>query len=136
MKRGEVPQDTSRTYGGVRKLLYAVDDKGRYVGVNSAGWDVETYATVAAIDELLRLRDEAWTRANNGTASPLEYHMYRARLDPVQLAAATGFWRWQVKRHLRPAIFQDLKMKTLERYAGVMGLSVDELQTIPDHPDG
>ncbi len=54
MKTDEVPQDPTTTYGGVRKLLYAVDDKGEYTGVRSQGWDVENYVTQAAVEELMR----------------------------------------------------------------------------------
>ena len=45
MKVDEVPQETALTYGGVRKLLYAGEERGDYAGVNSAGWEPETYAT-------------------------------------------------------------------------------------------
>ena len=62
METGAVPQDPSPTYEGQRKLLYAVDAKGDYTGVHSAGWEPETFATMTAVAELDRLRDEAWTR--------------------------------------------------------------------------
>ncbi|HRP09810.1 MAG TPA: hypothetical protein PLK37_02130, partial [Terricaulis sp.] len=63
MKTDEVPQDPTTTYGGVRKLLYAVDDKGEYEGVRSQGWDVENYVTQAAVAELTRQAEEALARA-------------------------------------------------------------------------
>ena len=136
MKTDDVPQETARTYGGERKLLYAVDEKGNYQGVNSAGWDVETYATVSAVEELVRLRNDAFERAKAGRTSPLEYHMYRARMDPPILASATGVWQWQLKRHLRASVFSKLSDHTLSRYADAMGISIAQLKALPENPDG
>ena len=41
LKKDEVPQDKSQALAGQRKLMYAVDDKGDYTGVASAGWEAE-----------------------------------------------------------------------------------------------
>jgi len=136
MKTDEVPQEPSRTYGGVKKLLYAVDEQGEYRAVKSAGWEVEAYATVAAVDELERLRDAAWQAASEGHTSSLAYHMYRRRMDPPTLAAAAGVWRWQLKRHLRPAPFARLGDRQLKRYAEALGMTIDALRHLPDRPDG
>ena len=135
MKTDEVPQDTAQTYAGVRKLLYAVDDKGEYTGVHSAGWEVETYVTLAAVDELNRLRDEALERARAGKTSPLEYHMFRRRMEVATLSAASGVWAWRVKRHFRPEVFAKLDDKTLQHYAETMGISVEELRNLPPAAD-
>lgn len=131
MKTEDVPQDEGSAYSGVRKLLYAVDDKGDYKGVHSAGWDVETYVTLAAVDELKRQSDEALARAHAGQASPLEYHMYARRMDVATLSATTGIWVWRVKRHLKPAVFAKLDEKILNRYAFAMGVAPEELRRLP-----
>lgn len=136
MKTDEVPQEPSRTYGGVKKLLYAVDEQGEYRAVKSAGWEVEAYATVAAVDELERLRDAAWLAARDGSSSPLAYHMYRRRMDPPTLAAAAGVWRWQLKRHLRSAPFARLGDRQLTRYAEALGVTVEALRRLPNRPNG
>jgi hypothetical protein len=135
MKTDEVPQDTAQTYAGVRKLLYAVDDKGEYTGVHSAGWEVETYVTLAAVDELNRLRDEAYERARVGKTSPLEYHMFARRMEVATLSAASGVWAWRVRRHFRPEVFAKLDDKVLQRYAATMGISVEELKQVPAAAD-
>lgn len=132
MKTDEVPQETAKTYGGVKKLLYAVDDKGEYTGVNSAGWDVESYVTMAAVDEIVRLRNEALARARDGKTSPLEFHMFDRRMELATLAATSGFWAWRVKRHFKPEVFAKLDEKTLARYAECMGITVDQLRSLPD----
>jgi hypothetical protein len=132
MKTDEVPQETAKTYGGVKKLLYAVDDSGEYTGVRSAGWEVESYVTMAAVDEIVRLRDDALTRARAGETSPLEFHMFDRRMELATLAATSGLWTWRVKRHFKPEVFAKLDEKTLSRYAECMGITVDQLRSLPD----
>lgn len=131
MKADEVPQETARTYGGVKKLLYAVDETGDYTGVKSAGWEVETYVTLAAVDEIKRQRDDALVRARAGQTSPLEFHMYDRRMDFATLVAASGVWAWRVKRHFKPQVFAKLDEKILARYAETMGVSIETLRTLP-----
>lgn len=134
MKTDDVPQETSRTYGGVKKLVYAVDETGEYRAVKSAGWAVEAYATITAVDELERQCHAAWHAARDGSASPLAYHMYRRRMDPTTLAAAAGVWRWQLERHRRPGPFARLGERQLSRYAEALGVTVEALCHLPDHP--
>jgi hypothetical protein len=135
MDRQSVPQDASRTYGGLRKLLYAVDENGKYTGVPSSGWEAESFSTELAVAELLRLRDQAWQRARDGNSSALEYHMYRSRMDFDTLVMISGVWRWRVRRHLRPGVFARLSDSMLSRYAEAMGISVAELKHLPASPD-
>lgn len=132
MKTDEVPQDEARTYGGQKKLMYAVRDDGEYAGVKSVGWDVETYATVSAVEELDRLRDDAVARAKSGATSPLEAHMYVRRMDLATLSAVTGVWEWRVKRHFHPAVFAKLSDALLARYAQALDIDVATLKRAPD----
>ena len=134
MDKQSVPQDQSPTYEGLRKLLYAVDENGKYVGVTSSGWDAESFSTELAVAEMIRQRDNAWQRARAGTTSALEYHMYRNRMDFDTLVMTTGFWRWRVRHHFRPQVFAKLNDKTLTAYANALGVSVDSLKQLPDAP--
>jgi hypothetical protein len=134
MHKDSVPQDDSETYAGHRKLMYAVDERGAYTEVRSTGWEVEAFATLTAVGELDRLRDDAWRRARNGETSPLEYHMYRKRMELATLAATTGIWRWRIRRHFDPKRFAMLSDAVLVRYAEVMGLQIAELRGLPEQP--
>ena len=136
MRSREVPQDDNRMHPGERKLAYAVDDQGRYVRVASTGWQVEEFVTGMALDEFAEAAREAWERARAGRASPLEVHMYARRMDVQLLAQTTGRFQWTVRRHLKPAVFARLKPAVLERYAAVLGLSVDALRRLPDEAPG
>lgn len=133
MKTDEVPQDLSLTYPGHHRLVYAVDDKGEYLGVHSAGWDVESEATLAAIAEVERLRDAAWQRAKQGIASPLEFHMYNRRMDLPLLAGAAAMWQWRVRRHFDAQRFRKLSAAMLARYADALQIAVAELRTVPEN---
>jgi hypothetical protein len=126
-----VPQDTSPTYGGQRKLLYAVDKSGEYTGVQSQGWEPETHATLTAVAELDRLRNEAWQRAASGQTSALEFHMFDRRMELDTLAATTGIWRWRIRRHFNPQRFAKLSTALLTRYADAMGITVEQLRNVP-----
>lgn len=129
MQEHEVPQDNSQTYGGLRKLLYAVDEDGQYTGMPSNGWEVEELVNSMAVQELNELRDQALANFHAGISSPLEYFMYLYRLDLPQLAQATGLFQWRVKRHMRPAIWSKLSDKILTRYSDVFNLSIEQLKS-------
>jgi hypothetical protein len=126
-----VPQDPSPTYEGQRKLLYAVDEKGEYTGVQSAGWEPETFATLTAVAELDRLRNEAWARASSGQTSALEFHMFDRRMELDTLAATTGIWKWRIRRHFDVRRFARLPQRVLARYADAMGITVERLRSVP-----
>ena len=131
MEKDLVPQDPSPTYEGQRKLLYAVDAKGDYTGVQSAGWEPETFATLTAVAELDRLREEALTRASKGQTSALEFHMFDRRMELDTLAATTGIWKWRIRRHFDVEKFGRLSPAILQRYADAMGISVERLRSVP-----
>jgi hypothetical protein len=135
MDKQAVPQDNSPTYAGLRKMLYAVDERGNYTGVPSTGWDVEAFATQTAVSELDRLRIAAWQRARAGQTSALEFHMYRNRMELDTLSATTGIWRWRIRRHFDPARFSKLSTRMQARYAHAMGIAIDELRVVPERAD-
>ena len=127
MREREVPQEENRSLAGHRKAVYAVDDDGRLKLVPSRGWEVEEIVTRQAVEDLERRAEEARARVLAGESSPLEYHMYRARMDLELLSQTTGLWRWRVRRHLRPAAFARLPLALRRRYAEALGVSVEAL---------
>ncbi len=132
MREHEVPQDQARAFEGQGKALYALDEEGRYVLVRSSGWEAEEIVLDQALDEYQRCAQEALERARAGLVSPLEVHMYLRRMDVTLLAQSTGFFRWQVRRHLGPERFARLSSEKLARYADALGLSVEELVRLPE----
>lgn len=134
MKKNEVPQDEVSTYAGQHKLLYAVDEKGNYSGVRSSGWDVECAATKDALALISEDRLAAWQRVKQGESSALEYHMYDRRMDLALLAQTTGIFQWRIRRHFRPRVFARLSDGLLSRYCEALGLSRQQLQSLPEMP--
>lgn len=132
MNKNDVPQDNSKSYQGQKKLLYAVDDTGHYQGVSSTGWEVESFATQMAVDDLTEQAQQALNEAKAGLTSPLAYHMLNLRFDLACLAQTSGYFQWQIKRHLRPEIFNKLSDKKLQKYADVMKLTVAQLKELPN----
>lgn len=128
MQENEVPQDGIQTYSGLKKLLYATDEEGNYTSVTSSGWEVEELINSMAVDELHQLSEEALQRVRAGESSPLEYYMYKYRLDLPQLAQASGLFRWRVRRHMRPEVWHKLNDRLLARYADVFGLDIPTLK--------
>ena len=128
MLDSEVPQEGNSTLGGHRKAMYARGTDGKLHIVQSAGWEVEEIVTKQAVDDLLRLTEEARQRVLAGQTSPLEYHMYRVRMDVPLLSQASGIWQWRIRRHFRPAVFAGLSASLLTTYADAMGMTVDQLK--------
>ena len=128
MLDSEVPQEGNSTLGGHRKAMYARGADGKLHIVQSAGWEVEEIVTKQAVDDLLRLTENARQRVLAGQTSPLEYHMYRVRMDVPLLSQASGIWQWRIRRHFRPAIFAGLSASLLATYADAMGMTVEQLK--------
>ncbi len=123
MEEKDLPQHNSATYAGHQKVMYATRD-GHYVKATSSGWDDEAFATEQAVDQLRHQAEAACAAVLAGTASPLFYCMHAFRHDETSLAQATGLFRWQVRRHFKPAVFARLPDKTLQRYADALQLDV------------
>lgn len=130
MRERDVPQEGNATLAGHRKAVYAVGDDGRLRIVESRGWEVEETVTRQALDDLERRAQEARSRVLAGRTSPLEYHMYRARMDVALLAQAAGLWRWRVRRHFRPDVFARLPQQLRRRYAAALGVDPAALEKV------
>jgi hypothetical protein len=132
VKKQEVPQQNAKAFMGHSKLLYAVDEQGRYVPAPCNGWEAEEIVLDQAIAEYVRLAADAWRHAREGRASTLEYHMFKQRMDVVLLAQSTGFFKWTVRRHLKPGVFQRLSNSRRERYGDALGLTPAQLDSLPE----
>jgi hypothetical protein len=132
MKKTEVPQHNAKSFEGHSKALYAIDDNGQYGIVPSSGWDAEEMVLDQAIAEFEQLCQQALNRIRQGNSSTLEYHMYRCRMDETVLAQSSGFFKWQVRRHLKPSHFSRLSAQKKMRYAEALGISLQALNSLPE----
>jgi len=129
MKKNEVPQDDSPLKKNQsNELVYAVDEEGTFVSVQSSGWEPKTiiqYENLEVLDQRVKQALEE-VRANR--VSPVVYFMELQRMDWQTLAAYIGKWTFLVKRHAKPSVFKALGTKTLQKYADVFGITLEDLR--------
>lgn len=129
MKKKDVPQDDENLFEGKFKVVkYAVDDDGNYGTVGSVGWEPENTVLNQAWDEINKKVEETKQKIEAGELSPLAYHMEKNIMDVGMLSQYMDISKRKVAKHLEPSGFNDLDIKTLEKYAEVFDISVDELK--------
>jgi hypothetical protein len=135
MKKEEVPQDPGSLGKVTKEVCYATDASGKYTTELSQGWEVKAGALDVAWQDIAERVAAAKEKVLRGEASPLLYFMELKLMDAGVLAGYTGFWKWQVKRHLRPAAFRKLSERKMRRYAEVFEVSVSDLNSLNAHED-
>jgi hypothetical protein len=130
MKKEDVPQDISALGKITKEVCYATDSDGKYITALSKGWDVKITALDKAWEDIGHRVEAARQKVLKGEASPLLFFIEQGIMDISLLAAYTGFWQWQIKRHLKPDVFNKLSDKKLQRYAEVFNVSVDDLKNM------
>jgi hypothetical protein len=135
MKKENVPQDLSSLGKITKEVCYATDSDGKYVTQLSDGWDVKITALDVAWQEIDGRIANAKQRVLNDEASPLLFFMELRLMDLSILADYTGFWKWQIKRHLKPGVFNKLSDKDLKKYAEAFNVKVEELKSMDVHED-
>ena len=135
MKKDDVPQDLSSLGKITKEVCYATDSEGKYTTALSSGWDVKITALDAAWNDIAKRIANAKQQVLDGKASPVLFFMEYRLMDIGILAGYTGFWQWQVKRHLKPKVFNSLSDQKLQKYAQAFNTSVEELKTMTVHED-
>ena len=130
MKKEDVPQDLSALGKITKEVCYATDSDGKYTTELSKGWDIKITALDKAWEDIDVRIESARQKVVNGEASPLLFFMEKGIMDISLLADYTGFWQWQIKRHLKPDVFNNLSEKKLQRYAEVFNVSVEDLKNM------
>lgn len=130
MKKEDVPQDLGALGKVTKEVCYATDESGKYTTQLSNGWEVKATALDAAWNDVEERIATAKQKVLNNQASPILFFMEKALMDVEILAGYTGFWQWQVKRHLKPDIFNGLSENKLQKYADVFNVSIADLKTM------
>jgi hypothetical protein len=128
MKKSELPQDKSALVNFTRELCYVKNDEGKYEAELSTGWEAKTVALDKAWEEIDSRIHDAVEKVRNGEASPILYFMELRLMDFLVLSGYTGFWQWQIKRHIKPEIFVRLSERKLKKYATAFDVTVEELK--------
>lgn len=127
MKKIDVPQEKNDAVDGKRKVMYAPNDNGEFERFKY-GSSVEEYATKLAVNEYEELQKEALENIKAGIASPIEFYMYKNRMDLPTLASVTGMFQFRVKRHLKAKHFKKLNDKLLGKYALAFNIDIKDLK--------
>jgi hypothetical protein len=130
MKKKDIPQDPSSLDKFTKEICYAVDDSGKYVTELSRGWEVKATALGVAWKDIEERVEAAKQKVLKGEASPLLYFMELRLMDMGILSDYTGFWKWTIKRHLKPSVFQKLSQNKLEKYAEAFDVSIENLKNM------
>jgi hypothetical protein len=130
MKKEDVPQDLGVLGKITKEVCYATDESGKYTTQLSNGWDVKSTALDTAWQQVDERIAAAKQKVLNNEASPILFFMEKALMDIEILAGYTGFWQWQIKRHLKPSVFNGLSDKKLQKYADVFNVGIPDLKTM------
>lgn len=133
MKKENVPQDMGALGKVTKEVCYATDASGKYTTELSTGWDVKKEALNVAWKDVEERIANAKQRVLNGEASPLLFFMEYRLMDLSILSDYTGYWKWQIKRHLKPEVFNRLSEKKLQKYAEAFNVKVEDLKTMTVH---
>jgi hypothetical protein len=130
MKKEDVPQDLGALGKVTKEICYATDASGKYTTQLSNGWEVKATALDTAWNDVEERIAAAKQKVLNNQASPILYFMEKTLMDIEILAGYTGFWQWQVKRHLKPDVFKGLSDSKLQKYADAFNISIADLKTM------
>lgn len=129
MKTDQIPQDqSSLSKKDLKELCYAVDEKGNYTTALSSGWEPKSIALDGSMQLIEQRIEQARQQVIKNEVSPIVYFMEKNKMDVSILASYVSMWKWSVKRHFKPSVFAKLNDKTLEKYAAVFEISIEELK--------
>jgi|TARA_R110000737_G_scaffold75080_3_gene104514 hypothetical protein len=128
MKKSELPQDKGHLENFTREVCYVKNAEGKYEADLSVGWEVKNDALDNAWSDIDERIEQSKKSFLDGTSSQVAYFMERELMDIGVLSGYTGFWKWQIKRHMKSAVFNKLSDKKLSKYAEAFGVSIQELK--------
>jgi hypothetical protein len=135
MLKKDVPQDLGIAEG-MNEVVYAIGEDGNYELVPSAGWAPKNIANGQAWGIIAEQIDGVKKQIKAGILSPLAYHMTKNQMDEGLLAQYVGMFKWTIRRHLKPEVFNKLKKPVLEKYAALFGLSIEQFTAIATIDEG
>ena len=127
MEKKNLPQDKSSLENITREVCYVKNESGKYETELSTGWEVKTAALDNMWDEIKLRTEKAKKDCLSGKISPIAYYFELQLMDMSVLAGYTGFFQWQIKRHMSPVVFKKLSKKRLQRYADAFNITIEEL---------
>jgi hypothetical protein len=135
VKKEDIPQDLSALGKITKEVCYVTDGEGKYQTALSSGWNVKIDALDLAWSDIDKRIAAAKQKVLDNEASPIYFFMEYRLMDLGILADYTGFWQWQIKRHLKPNVFKKLSDNKLQKYTEAFNITVEDLKTMTVHED-
>lgn len=129
MNKNDIPQDKSALANCTRELYYVRNKDGGYETGLSSGWETKTAALDNAWDSINERIESARQAVKNGEQSPIYYFMEKNLMDFTVLSGYVGYWKFRIKRHMRPSVFSKLNDTVLQKYADAFGIELIELKS-------
>jgi len=128
MEKNLVPQDDENFFQGkTRDLCYATDETGKYTTVLSSGWEPKNIVFRQAWNEINKSIEITHQKVIAGDLSPIAFYMEKNLMDIKLLSEYMEISKRHVKKHLLPSEFGKLNNETLEKYAEIFNISIEEL---------
>ena len=128
MEENSNPVYKDKAYGQHRELSYSYQDGGKFERTVGFHDNTDRIVLQQAWDLFDERIEDARQRVAAGKVSPVVYYMEKNLLDPLNLSMMAGISLWRVKWHFKPAVFDRLKDKTLQKYAKAFNIPVDQLK--------
>ena len=109
---------------------YHMDENGNYSHELLANWGNKEIVNNASWDIVKERIKDAKDKVIAGELSPIAYYMQKCLTDIKTLSQYVGIATWRIKRHLKPARFNKLSDKVLQKYADFFTISIDQLKDI------
>jgi len=95
-------------------------------------WEKRFDATEIVITKQTKELETILQQIREGQLSPLAYHSQINLFSINLLSSYTGMSKFRIKKHLKPAFFNQLDEETLGKYATLFEITVEELKKIPE----
>lgn len=112
-----------------KRVRYTSDDRGTVVEEYEEFTDYGVVVAGNVFDRYREREEKARELVRKKKSSPIEYFMYRTRIELELLVVLTGFTRREVKKHMKPRIFEKLNDAVLLRYAEVFETDIDTIKS-------
>lgn len=110
-------------------ILFVEKEDESYAPVVSGSYAVKNH-----LEDFFRMKDtlEKSLRGqfNEGRISPVYYYMVLQDMGTGDLAKRMKITRRKLRKHCIPAVFATLVKETLEQYAIIFGVSVEEMKIL------
>jgi hypothetical protein len=107
-------------------ILYVEKDDGKYEPIQTGSYLTKNYLSDYEMKRR-NLEESLQIQVLRGDFSPVYYYMVLEDLTLSELAARVGIRKGKVKKHLESVHFSSLPQETLQIYADVFNITVQDM---------